>query len=255
MRNLLNNIDLILKIIDVVLKLTPILFVILMFFKTLIEYSYSNKMEMKFNVPYKYFFLDWKKSLLETFIYSFLLAELIAFNYFLILYRNGYTDLRAISITFVMSNTIYICCTFLRLEELKSIKILKKIVVILIVSYILNKILVEKKCEQCFWYFLIIYSLICIILLFIGIKNYFKKQLSPNKKYEIIKINDEEYIILSNIENKYIVKKKLDDINSIKNESYLIIDDITNKEMEYKFIYIEEINKKDEENRNEKSNR
>ena len=141
--------------IDFIIKLLPLIFGILRFVRFPIEYYYAKRMESYFNIPYKYFILDWKKSLLETIAYAIMLIIFVLLNYLMILYRNEYTNVPALFFLFIFMSSIYFLCMLYCNLEITNVKNKKKKVIIsILVSSCFSLFLVIKVYKPFLFYFL-----------------------------------------------------------------------------------------------------
>ena len=223
--------------IDLVLKVLPLAFGMLSCIRIIIEYVYSKKMQDYFNIPYKYFVLDWKRSLVETLLYTTMLVVIVSTNYFCIVYRNEYTNVPMVFISFILINSIYVLATAFGSIFLNNLKAVKRSVVIsFFVSLFFGLFLVLRVCKPVFRFFFLVYFLLSISFFVCGIIGYFRFQMNPERKYEIFTIDNQKYAIVGKNNNDYIVIKINDDYLFDPKNSFKIINDIFNCDISYHAI-------------------
>lgn len=223
--------------IDLLLKVLPLIFGVLGGVRIIIDYSYAKKMQDYFNIPYKYFIFDWKKSLVETLFYAILLVVIVFTNCFCILYRNEYTNVPIIFILFIFMNSIYMLATIYGntfLNDLKKVK--KRTIISLIVSFVFALFLVLRVYEIAFKFIFAIYFLLSVSFFIYGIVGYFRLQMNPEKRYEIYTIDNQKYAIVGKSNDDYVVIKISDDYIFNSNDPFKIISNICDCDISYHAI-------------------
>lgn len=222
--------------IDLVLKLLALGAVVMSGIRIMIEYFYSIDMQNYFNVPYKYFMVDWKRSLAETMVYGVTLMVIFGSNCMFIVSterENIYSLLTAVVCFFAMNFMYVFAITSINLilGDLK-VNIKRNIIISVVLSLVFDALLILRVFPNATLIACVfaIYILLCIFALLFGTSKCFAFRMKPEKMYEVLMLNRQKYAIVGKGDQCYVVKK-------------ITVDNSFNPSDPYMFISVDDVSK------------
>lgn len=235
-----------------IIKIIPVITSILAFIpfviKQMFVYYYACEYESKTGVPYFRYKINFSKSLIETFYYIVILAIVLAYQYFALI-NSFKLNIVLRAVIFYIFNFFY---NILVLSPYNKFKLKIHLIVSLVISALITigvmiavtNFPLTKYSYTLFEEIKIIYSIIvsllsflfAIIIFLISTIKFFDNSMSLSQlKFEILRINNVYYAIVSKEKDEIVLvklKKRNKKFYLIKSD-YIIISSIDNRKLQY----------------------